>query len=197
MKTIRLPLLVTGLVLLASACTQSPGPEAHKPVAAASPAIPASAVLEPYACGDVQRIHTFQGIFLASQPTPADFEHAQKGGIKTVVNLRHHSELKDFDEEAVVTGLGLAYVNLPWNGPDELTDEVFDRGRKLLETAERPMMMHCSSANRVGPIWIAWRMLDGKQTWDQAHAEAVQIGMRTPAYAEKARDYVARRQAGS
>jgi uncharacterized protein (TIGR01244 family) len=194
MHSDRLPFLSAGLALLA-ACAGSPEPQpAPKPAPAAATQIPGAPTLEPYQCGDVQRIHTFQGIFLASQPTPVDFEHAQKGGIKTVVNLRHHSEVKDFDEAAVVTALGLTYVNLPWNGPDELSDAVFDRGRELLNTAERPLMMHCSSANRVGPIWIAWRILDGGATWEAAYAEAVQIGMRTPAYADKAKAYVEQRQ---
>lgn len=87
-------------------------------------------------------------------------------------------------------------MNLPWNGPDELTDAVFDRGRELLSKAERPLMMHCSSGNRVGAIWLAWRMLDGKQTWDQAYAEAVQVGMKTPAFADITKAYVAKRQKG-
>lgn len=183
MNTLRLSILSAGLALLATACAGTPTPKA-----------PGADVLEPYQCGDVQRIHTFQGLFLASQPAPVDFEHAKKGGIKTVVNLRHPSEIKDFDEAQVVAAQGLTYVNLPWNGPDELTDAVFDRGRELLSKAERPLMMHCGSGNRIGPIWIAWRMLDGKQTWDQAYAEAVQIGMKTPAYADMAKAYVAKHQ---
>ncbi len=186
MNTLRLSFL--SLALFATACSSPPVAETHAPGAD---------VLEPYQCGDVQRIHTFQGIFLASQPTPVDFEHAKKGGIKTVVNLRHHAENKDFDEAAIVAAQGLTYVNLPWNGPDELTEAVFDRGRELLSKAERPLMMHCSSGNRIGPIWIAWRVLDGGQTWEQAHKEAVQIGMKTPAYADLAKAYVAKQRPGS
>lgn len=180
------------VLVLLGACA---GPAEKQPAPSPAPGSGA-AVLEPFQCGEVQRIHTFQNIFLASQPSAQDFEHARKNGIKTVVNLRHPSELKDFDEPAVVEGLGLTYVSLPWNGPDELTDAVFDRGRELLSTSERPLMMHCSSANRIGPIWIAWRVLDGGQTFEQAHAEAVQIGMKTPAYTDKARDYVERRRKG-
>ncbi|MFY9345420.1 MAG: sulfur transferase domain-containing protein [Planctomycetota bacterium] len=197
MNALRLAILAPFVALLASACGGRPGSSTTPAPVAATKAQPAAPVLEPFQCGNVQRIHSFGDIFLASQPTPADFEHAQKNGIKTVVNMRHHAEIKDFDEPALVARLGLAYVNLPWNGPDELTDQVFDRGRELLSQAERPLMLHCSSANRIGPIWIAWRVLDGKVAWEQAHAEAVQIGMKTPAYTDKAKAYVERRLAKS
>mgnify|MGYP002378009615 CR=1 FL=1 len=193
----RSPFLIA-LALFAASCSgvpDAPPPAPPAPPAAAK-ATPGADVLEPYQCGDVQRIHTFQGLFLASQPTPADFEHAQKNGIKTVVDLRHRAEHKDFDEAAHVTKLGITYVNLPWSGPEELTDAVFDKARELLAASERPMMMHCSSGNRIGPLWIAWRVLDGKVSMEQAHAEAVQIGMKAPAYAEKAKAYVERRSRG-
>lgn len=148
--------------------------------------------LEPYECGSITRMHTYGGVFLASQPAPADFEQAKKGGVKTVVNLRHESENKDFDESKVVGDLGLGYVNLPWNGPDELTDQVFDKARDVLSTAERPILMHCSSANRVGAVWIPWRVLDDGLGLDEAVAEAKVIGLKSAEFEKKARDYVLR-----
>jgi uncharacterized protein (TIGR01244 family) len=150
--------------------------------------------LEPYQCGAVQRLHTFGGIFLASQPTAADFEQAKQGGVKTVINLRHAKEQPDFDERATVTALGLAYVSLPWNGPDELTDEIFDRSRELLNTVERPILLHCSSANRVGALWIPWRVLDGGIALEEAVAEAKVVGLKSPDLEAKAKDYVERRK---
>jgi uncharacterized protein (TIGR01244 family) len=148
--------------------------------------------LEPYECGTIARLHTYGGVFLASQPSPEDFAQAQKGGVRTVVNLRHADEVTDFDERAVVTDLGLEYVSLPWNGADELTDEVFDRARQVLDTAERPILLHCGSANRVGAVWIPWRVLDGGLSYDEALAEAKTIGLKTSAFEAKAKDYVER-----
>jgi uncharacterized protein (TIGR01244 family) len=148
--------------------------------------------LEPYECGTITRLHTYAGVFLASQPQPADFEQAKKGGVVTVINLRHDDEITAFDERQVVGDLGLAYLSLPWNGPEELTDEVFDRARELLNTAERPVLLHCSSANRVGAVWIPWRILDEGLSWDDALAEAKVVGLESPAYEAKAKDYVER-----
>jgi uncharacterized protein (TIGR01244 family) len=146
--------------------------------------------LEPYECGTVTRLHTFGGIFLASQPKKADLAHAKDGGVKTVINLRKDEEMP-FDEREVVTSLGMTYVHLPFSGVAELTDSVFDRGRELLNTAARPLMMHCKSANRVGAIWLAWRVVDGGITFDAALAEAKTVGVKSPAYVEKAREYIA------
>jgi uncharacterized protein (TIGR01244 family) len=152
--------------------------------------------LEPYSCGSIQRLHALGGVFLASQPSAADFEQARQDGVRTVINLRHDQEQPEFDERAVVEGLGLAYVQLPWNGAEELTDGVYDRTRELLKTAERPILLHCGSANRVGAVWLPYRVLDGGLSFEEALAEARTIGLKTPEYEAKARDYVERRSAG-
>jgi protein tyrosine phosphatase (PTP) superfamily phosphohydrolase (DUF442 family) len=116
--------------------------------------------------------------------------------VRTVFNLRHESEIRGFDEQLVVTELGMRYVSLPWNGPDELTDDVFDRARAVLGTTERPLLLHCGSAHRVGAVWIPWRVLDCGLSVEDALAEARTIGLRTPEYQQKALEYVARRRRG-
>jgi uncharacterized protein (TIGR01244 family) len=148
--------------------------------------------LEPYQCGTVQRLHTYKGVFLASQPAPADFEQAKKGGVKTVVNLRPASEIKDFDEKKVVGDLGLAYHNPAFGSAAELTDAKFDEVRNLLRTAERPILLHCASANRVGAVWMAYRVLDEGATLEQATAEAKIVGLKSPDLEKAAKDYIAR-----
>ncbi len=150
--------------------------------------------LEPYECGTVTRLHTYKGVFLASQPKPADFEQAKKGGIKTVINLRHHKEIKDFDEQVEVAKLGLRYFNPAWNGPEELTDEKIDEIRGLLKEAERPILLHCSSANRVGTIWLAYRVLDDGLSYEEALQEAKVVGLKSPNYEAKVKDYIARKR---
>lgn len=150
--------------------------------------------LEPYQCGTITRLHTVGGVFLASQPKPEDFAQAKKGGVKTVINLRHLKEIKDFNEQEVVEGLGLNYEPLAWNGPGELTDEVFDRTRKLLKSADRPLLLHCGSANRVGAVWLPYRVLDEGVALDDAVAEANTVGLKSAEYERLARDYIARKK---
>lgn len=148
--------------------------------------------LEPYECGTITRLHTFQGVFLASRPQPADLEQAKQGGVKAVVNMMHPDEQAGFDERAFVTDLGLAYHNPAWNGPDELSDATIDANLALIRNAERPMLVHCSSANRVGAIWYAYRALDGGLSDAEALAEARVVGLKSPDYERIIRDYIAR-----
>lgn len=193
MKT-ALPIALLSLTLGLAAGCAAPKPASKADLQAAPHTAITTEGLEPYTCGTVQRLHTFQGLFLASQPQAADFEQAKAGGVKTVVDLRKPTEDRGFDERTVVTTLGLRYVALPWNGADELTDAVFDAARSTFQEVQRPALVHCSSGNRVGPLWIAYRVLDQGADLEAAVAEARTIGMKTPEYETKARDYVARRR---
>lgn len=181
--------IATGTVLCALAalpmgCAGTAKPEHHGAITTEQ--------LEPYECGTITRLHTFEGVFLASKPQPSDLEQAKKGGVKTVVNMMHPSEQAGFDERAFVSDLGLAYENPAWNGQEELTDAVIARNLEILRTAERPMLVHCSSANRVGAIWYAYRAIDGGLGDAEALAEAKVVGLKSPAYEQIVRDYIAR-----
>jgi len=157
-------------------------------------AAPKTTELEPYECCSVQRMHTINGVFLASQPAVEDFEQAKMGGIRTVINLRQPSETSNLDERAIVTGLGMNYYNPAWNGPAELTDHILDRSRELLRDAERPVLLHCSSANRAGAAWFAYRALDEGLDMSDALEEAKTVGLKSPEYERIVRKYIQRRR---
>ena len=202
MKTHANPLTVVLSLLTAFALTSCDDPPQDRigvsPVAKESqeePMATATGKLEPAEWGSIMRLHRLGGVFLASQPKPEDFEQAKKDGVKTVINLRHHEETPGFNEAEVVEELDMEYVNLPWNGPDELTDEVFDKARELLKAAERPILLHCSSANRVGAVWLPYRVLDEGISLDEAVAEAKVVGLKSPDFEAKARDYIERHRA--
>lgn len=170
------------LLALVGACTSSPN----------TPTPPEAASLEPSRMGSIARLHTCGDISMASQPSAADFAEAHQWGVKTVINNRHASETPDFDEKAIVEGLGMTYISLPYNGEAELTDEVFARARELFACAERPILMHCGSGNRTGALWLAYRALDAGLSLDAAIAEAKAVGLKSTAYEARAVDYVKR-----
>lgn len=150
--------------------------------------------LEPAKCGSVKQLHAFDDIYLAGQPSEADFAEFKKRGVKAVLNLRTKEEM-DFDEAKAVKGLGLEYHHVPIAGPDALTDENFDKLRKLLnEKQQRPLLLHCASANRVGAVWLAHRVLDGGQTYEDALAEAKTVGLKSPQMEAKAKGYIAKQK---
>lgn len=179
-------------VLLLAACTaeesRQPSSEAQAPAAAASTV----ASVEQASLGSIPNLSRAGNLFFAGQPNSDDLGLLEGAGITTVINLRHPAELGGFDEGAAVRDLGLSYESLPWNGPDELTDDVFEATRALLREVDSPTLFHCGSANRVGAVWLPFRVLDQGVDLEQAVAEARQVGMRTPEYEALARDYIAR-----
>jgi len=188
-----------GLTLVLGACSNTSNTTNTTPAKSTSEKHEPKAItteqLEPYSCGTIERLHTMNGVFLASQPALQDFHDAKAGGVKTVINLRTPGEFKDFDEEKEVKAMGVGYLQIGFKSPEDLTDKHLDDVRALLNGgAERPILLHCSSGNRVGAVWLAHRVLDGKLSWDEALVEAKKVGMKTPAFETKVKDYIARNQ---
>jgi protein tyrosine phosphatase (PTP) superfamily phosphohydrolase (DUF442 family) len=85
---------------------------------------------------------------------------------------------------------------VPIATPDSLNDETFDKLRKVLsEKQDRPLLVHCASANRVGAVWLAHRVLDDGVPYDAALTEAKTVGLKATALEAKVKDYITRQQA--
>lgn len=185
------------LPLLALACRSvAPlGPtEAIPAPAAADGSAAGPAVLAPDTCGSLQKLSVFGDIYLASQPAPEDLRLLQERGVRTVIDLRRPQEARGYDEADWARTLGIEYVALPFANESDLSDPIFARGRELLNQAQRPLLMHCGSSNRVGALWLAWRALDGGLTLEEAREEAKRVGLKSPALEAKAIDYVQRQR---
>lgn len=145
--------------------------------------------------GHAKPVHSVGDVYLAGQPSESDFPGLAQRGIKTVLSLRKPNEI-DWDEAAAVQAAGMTFVTVPFDGPDELTDDVFERVRKELnQHGAQPLVLHCARANRVGAVWMVHRVLDHGVGVDAALEEAKAIGLRTPEYIEKAKDFIRRAQA--
>ncbi|MEM8945236.1 MAG: hypothetical protein AAGD11_08635 [Planctomycetota bacterium] len=140
--------------------------------------------------GGIKPLHVLGDIYLAGQPRPQDIDLLSTEGVKTVITLRKRGEVP-WDEGAIVMQHGMKLVEVPFQSPEELKPAVFDKVRKVLLDKKRgPTVLHCGSANRVGAIWYAHRVLDAKVDPSVALEEARIIGLRTPQYLEKAQAYV-------
>ena len=130
------------------------------------------------------------GLATGGQPCADHFRQLAKAGYRTVVDLRHPSEARGFDEATTAREAGLRYENIPVT-PHTLCDEDFDRLRALLkDPATRPALVHCASANRVGALLIPYLILDEGKSPPEAERLAGEIGLRSPELAEVARQYV-------
>ncbi len=87
----------------------------------------------------------------SGQPTAPTFEALAARGYTSVIDLRRPSEDRGFDEQAVVEGAGMSYVNLPI-GRDGITWENASALDKALAEKTGPVLVHCGSSNRVGAL---------------------------------------------
>jgi uncharacterized protein (TIGR01244 family) len=98
------------------------------------------------------RHDVIEGVTAAGQPSAAALEAAAKAGYRSVIDLRPLTEDHGFDEKAAVEGLGMSYVNLPVAGAAGVTYASASELDRLLATLPKPVLVHCSSSNRVGAI---------------------------------------------
>ena len=144
--------------------------------------------------GTTKNVHVIGDIYTAGQFNPEDIDAIKAAGIKRVITLRMDGEVK-WDEKKTVEDAQLSHSAIPFGKPDSLTDEVFDQVCEQLKDADGKTLLHCGSASRVGGVWIAHRVLNDGVSLEQAKKEALEIGLRTPAYEAKAITYIERKLA--
>lgn len=142
------------LALLLSAC-------ASAPVAAPDPlpALPGF-VAQP------------DGIYTGGRIADAEIATLEQAGVNQIIDLTPDAETPAFDEATAVRAAGLAYANLPLAGPDDFSLANVQAFDAMLESAQRPVLVHCASSNRVGAmaaLRAAW--IDGRN-----NEEALAIG---------------------
>ena len=132
-------------------------------------------------------------IATAGQPNEAHLRQLAANGYRTVVDLRHASEPRGYDEAGAVVDAGMEYVRLPVLGPPD--DETVEQFRALVrDQGRRPMLVHCASANRVGVVLIPYLVLDEGYTPEAALDAAVKAGLRSRELAQAAFDYIERQR---
>jgi protein tyrosine phosphatase (PTP) superfamily phosphohydrolase (DUF442 family) len=86
----------------------------------------------------------------------------------------------------------MEYVNVPV-GHEDASDGAFDRFRELMADGERrPLLVHCSSANRVGALLIPYLVLDEGKSPREALDVASRIGLRSAGLKRAALRHAAR-----
>jgi uncharacterized protein (TIGR01244 family) len=114
-------------------------------------------------------------ITLGAQPSEAELKAMSQDGVKTVINLRTRVEdlqpLDPAQEGAVVREHGMGYHHLPVS-MKSADASLVDRFRACLDSAEKPVFVHCKLGKRAG----AFVMMDhavrqgwsGQDTLDRA-----------------------------
>ncbi len=133
------------------------------------------------------------GIATAGQPEEEHFERLAEAGYKTVIDLRTVEEDRGLDEPEVIRQASMEYVNIPV-GHEDVEDETFERFRELMKDPERrPLLVHCSSANRVGALLIPYLILDEGKSIEEAVTIASEVGLESDELKQAALRYAEHR----
>lgn len=128
----------------------------------------------------------------AGQPTADQLEAARDAGAEVVIDLRDPMEPRPFDEAAKARELGMEYINAPVN-PGALDDATMEAVLDAIRAnAERQVVLHCASANRVGAALIPYFVIDRGMDEQDAVDAAMQVGLRNAGLLEWGTDYARR-----
>jgi uncharacterized protein (TIGR01244 family) len=129
----------------------------------------------------------------SGQPKFEALEKLKAEGVKSILNLRTPGEHRAADEEARAKEVGLKYFNIPVVYRDPKEEQATEFLKITDDPANRPMLIHCTAAIRVGAFWMIRRVLRDGWTVEAAEEEARKIGLReAPHLTEFAKAYIAK-----
>jgi protein tyrosine phosphatase (PTP) superfamily phosphohydrolase (DUF442 family) len=133
-------------------------------------------------------------LITGGQPSAEQLAAFKSAGGAVVLDIRDPMEARPFNVPAKMKELGLEYVNIPVVA-GQTNDQILER---ILETVrthkEKQMLFHCGSGNRVGGALIPYFMLDLGMEEEEAIAQAMRIGLRSPEMMQWGLEYVASHQ---
>ncbi len=145
---------------------------------------------------DVPRVLCLDDDFTTGgQPTADAYVKAAASGFRAVLSLRTPGEGVDLVlERARVESTGMRYFNVPVNSSSLRTEQADEFRQIAANKSNHPMLVNCSSGNRVGAFMMILRVVD--QGWSEAKAmeEAVKIGLTAENLKKFAKDYIAQHQ---
>ncbi len=166
-------------------------------IAAAAAALAASAMpamaADPETFGIANATFPEPGVMAAGQPTGEQIQLLAEEGYRTVIDLRAPGEPHGFDEPAAARVNGLAYVNIPVTTAN-LGHARLDLFFEAMERAERPLLLHCGSSQRVGALYYAWLVLEKGVDPKKALERAKAAGLSQPELTGKVTKLVAERR---
>lgn len=126
------------------------------------------------------------GLATANVITVAALPKLLEAGFKTIIDLRAPKESGVAAEAAAAERIGLRYVNIPVT-PVTLSPESVRKVAEVLDqSANRPVLVHCTTGNRVGAVMELYREAIHGVAHEAARNEARTIGLQAPEMIEAA-----------
>ncbi len=95
-------------------------------------------------------------VVISGQPSATAIGLLKIQGYRTIVSARAPGEV-GWDEAAEAAKNGLAFISIPMPSPvAEITDDQVARLAEAMQKAERPILLHCGSGNRIAGLWTVY-----------------------------------------
>jgi protein tyrosine phosphatase (PTP) superfamily phosphohydrolase (DUF442 family) len=119
---------------------------------------------------DVPRVLCLDNNFATGgQPSEQAFTKVAASGFHSVLSLRAAGEGIDLiKERSLVEKAGLRYFNIPVVSSAPRAEQADEFIRLVKEKSNHPMLINCSTANRVGAFMMIYRVLE--QGWSEEKA---------------------------
>ena len=146
---------------------------------------------------DVPRVLCLDSNFATGgQPTEQAYAKAAASGFHSVLSLRALGEGIDLTKErSLVEKNGLRYFNIPVVSSAPRAEQADEFIRLVKEKSNHPMLINCSTANRVGAFMMIYRVLEQGWSEEKALDEALKIGLRGDELKKFAQSYIAQNKA--
>ena len=130
---------------------------------------------------DYKPVHS--GLAAAGVPSAEALAALKARGFKTVIDLRGATEPGVAAEKAAVRAQGLRYVHVPVSPSTFSLADVQAVARVLDDAEAAPVLLHCTSSNRVGAVWAVIQVQKGVSL-EAAEAEGRRFGLKSEAMVE-------------
>ena len=141
---------------------------------------------------DVPRVLCLDENFATGgQPTGDAYAKAAASGFSSVLSLRTATEGIDLlRERSQVETKKMRYFNIPVNSSSPRTEQADEFLRIARDKTNHPMLVTCSTANRVGAFMMILRVVEQGWSEEKALEEAIKIGLRGEELKKFAKDYI-------
>lgn len=203
MYALRVRLAVTCLAILVSWLSlflsqahgqqfSAPGAEARHPNAEVKPA---RQTVKRLSLGLTEHTHACDRLHFTGPLSTDDIAPLHKAHVEVVISLLSDDEA-DAAVQHAVEAAGMKFVSIPVADPRALNDDLLDTMRQLLSDQQHHRcLLQGTPRDRVGAVWLAYRVLDEGVPLHTAIAEARVIGLRDDAYRAPVLRYIRRIQA--
>jgi protein tyrosine phosphatase (PTP) superfamily phosphohydrolase (DUF442 family) len=142
---------------------------------------------------DVPRVLCLDESFATGgQPKDQAYTKAATAGFRSVLSLRTAAEGIDLARERrQVESNKMRYFNIPVNSLSPRPEQADEFLRITRDKTNHPMLVTCTTANRVGAFMMILRVVEQGWNVEEAGDEAAQIGLRGDELKKFAKDYIA------